>query len=169
MAEGLEKRTPQILLVENVPGEEKMSAVLGDFMQPYVHLAEDSEAYHKLIALAAIAWNAALLSTEKREELFRKIEPTISRSSRAGVYDLIAELMERKKRDFADNRRMILDYQITEAQGGYHLVVVSTPTAKGKQRLGALLPDTAATQPQKLSIFARIRSLFARIRSLFHR
>jgi hypothetical protein len=54
---------------------EKMSEVLEEFIEPYVESATTPEAYDKLIALAIIAWNAALLEETERQNLItRSIE-----------------------------------------------------------------------------------------------
>lgn len=43
------------------PGQIKMSDVLLDFVAPYRHFVNTIEAYRKLLLVAVIAWNAALL------------------------------------------------------------------------------------------------------------
>lgn len=162
LAERMEKRSPRIKVVMDVPGEEKMSAVLGHFIKPYAHLAETGEAYERLVALAAIAWNAALLNPEQREEFLGKAERNLPESARPEFYDLVADLMERKKRYFANNRRMILDCRITETPYTFHLAVISTLTPEGKQEAADLLARIPAIKRKKPSILARILAFFRR-------
>jgi hypothetical protein len=46
-------------------GRVKMSEVLEDFVEPYMDLADTEEAFHKLLTLAIMAWNASFLSEEE--------------------------------------------------------------------------------------------------------
>lgn len=162
LAERMEKQSSRIKVMINVPGEEKMSAVLGHFIKPYVHLAETGEAYERLVALAAIAWNAALLNPEQREEFLGKAERNLPESTRREFYELVTDLMERKRRYFANNRRMILDCQITETPYTFHLAVISTLTPEGNQEAGELLAGIPAIKRKKPSLLARILAFFRR-------
>ncbi|MBC8462076.1 MAG: hypothetical protein H8D67_29255 [Deltaproteobacteria bacterium] len=51
-------------------GEVKMSEVIMDFIEPYREYANTYEAHRKLITLALLAWNAALLPLSYAEEGF---------------------------------------------------------------------------------------------------
>src|SRR5215213_7701798 len=53
-------------------GEEKMSEVLVAFVEPYQAMADTYEGFQRLIALGAIAWNAALLPRAARRELLNE-------------------------------------------------------------------------------------------------
>jgi len=55
-----------------------MSEVLGAFVEPYWEMATTYEDYKKLISLAIIAWNTALLPKEKRKQV---LEDTIKAGS----------------------------------------------------------------------------------------
>ena len=53
--------TPEgMTIVRPSPGQEKMSEVLLDFVEPYSEQWETAEELRKLLTLAVIAWNAAL-------------------------------------------------------------------------------------------------------------
>jgi hypothetical protein len=109
---------------------EKMSEVLEEFIEPYVESATTPEAYQKLIALAIIAWNAALLEETERQNLITRsieaIRATAGKEWKKDLQDFLATLIERKQRYFANNKRYILNYHLSETKKGYHLAVIST-------------------------------------------
>ncbi|MCZ6761757.1 MAG: hypothetical protein O7C03_02020, partial [Gammaproteobacteria bacterium] len=40
---------------------------------------------------------------------------------------LLAKLSQRKERYFADNKRFIIDYRVSESRFEYNLAIISTP------------------------------------------
>jgi len=130
------------------PAPHKMSTVLLDFIRPYRELAGAPELIRSLVAVGAVAWNLALLPEQERESaLAEAVTKAIGGSSlvgrlaaklRAGIAGdppgladfkrIVRELVERKLRYFAGNRRFILSYEILEAEDELRLVVASTVT-----------------------------------------
>jgi hypothetical protein len=110
---------------------EKMSAVILKFVAPYQHLIHSKKAYEHLIVLAMVAWNATILEGETRQRLMDRVKETILSDGDEDwsqeLADLLAQLMQRKERYFADNKRLILDYRVSESRQEYHLAVISTP------------------------------------------
>ena len=49
-------------IVFSPPGQEKMSEVLDEFVAPYEQHISDRESYERLLMVAMVAWNAALVS-----------------------------------------------------------------------------------------------------------
>ena len=137
-AANLEKLKSQFLADTALKGQqvvfkssgEKMSEVLEEFIEPYIESATTPEAYHKLIALAIIAWNAALLEETERQNLITQsaeaILATAGEEWKKDLQDILAMFIERKQRYFANNRRYILNYHLSETKKGYHLAVIST-------------------------------------------
>lgn len=70
--------------------------------------------------------------------------------------------MKRKIRYFADNRRIILSYEITVLPEQYRLAVVSTLTGEGKEEAVALQGGMPAATHKKQSLLTRILALFPR-------
>ncbi len=109
---------------------EKMSEVVLEFVEPYRQLAIDQHAFDRLIAIAILAWNAAFLDeTDRRDLIDQAVETAIpddDEQARAGVRQIMNDLIERKKRHFAGCKRVILHYQLSETQDGFHLSVAST-------------------------------------------
>lgn len=116
--------------VVNPSGAEKMSEVLGDFVEPYMGAATTKEAYQKLITLGITAWNAALLPEAERsrmlDEVLMKGLGDVPASLKKELREFVGELIARKDAHFADNRRAIVDFTVEESHGSYHLSVVST-------------------------------------------
>ncbi len=57
---------PGSRVVYEPTGREKMSEVLDDFIEPYQEVADNEDSYRKLLNLAVLAWNAALLPEDQR-------------------------------------------------------------------------------------------------------
>jgi len=116
--------------IMNPEGAEKMSEVLRRFVEPYAGAADTKEAYGKLLTLALTAWNAALMPEAERPAM---LEQVLDRgltsapvSLRKELRAFVDELIARKLKHFADNRRMIIDFTIEETPTSFHLAVVST-------------------------------------------
>ncbi|MFC1714268.1 hypothetical protein ACFL6S_11410 [Candidatus Poribacteria bacterium] len=107
-------------------GEVKMSAVILDFIEPYAKHAKTPEAYQSLIMIAIVAWNAALLSENKRKDMIDIPIKSLSGPDRKEMRKLLEGLVERKNKRFADYKRPIMDYQLTETKDGISLSVASS-------------------------------------------
>jgi hypothetical protein len=116
-------------LIIEPPGHEKMSEVLEDFAAPYLDQATTFDAYDRVFTAAVVAWNAALVSAAKRQEVIDIALAKIPAEERghAELRAFLQELIHRKERLYPRNRRAILDYLLTPLpDGGFHLNVVST-------------------------------------------
>ncbi len=111
-------------------GQVKMSDVLEQFVDPYLELAETAADHRTLFTLAALAWNAALLPPGEREQMIDGIVnasvPADAGPVRADAKEIVNALVARKQALFADNTRRIINFEITETAGGFHLAVAST-------------------------------------------
>jgi hypothetical protein len=107
-------------------GEVKMSEVLLDFIRPYEDCWKTEEQLRKVIIMAMVAWNAAIEGGSRGQELVQSVLETLPPEAQADFLQCVAELIERKLRFFADNRRMIINYQLTMTPDGPHLLVAST-------------------------------------------
>ncbi len=121
---------PGAQVVYEPAGKEKMSAVLEEFIDPYVDMADDDEAYRKILSLGVLAWNAALLPLEKRQAMlddtikagFAQASPRVQAEART----LIESMIHRKDEHFAANKRAIISFQLTGSGDDLHLQVAST-------------------------------------------
>lgn len=108
---------------------EKLSEVLVEFIEPRQG-AETSDEYRQLIGIGALAWNLALMGGERQQFLEEALsccsDDTVSRG---GLEEILEELIGRKQRYFAHDRRFILDYDLTPKAGQLHLTVLSALSA----------------------------------------
>jgi len=111
-------------------GVTKMSEVLEAFIEPYIHVADTDDAYRKLLSLAVLAWNVSLLPQEQQEQMIEDMieasMPSATRREKRDFGETVAEFIERKRTYFAEHRRMILDFELTDTGKTYHLSVVAT-------------------------------------------
>jgi hypothetical protein len=120
-----------------------------ELMAPYTAAAADTaaaattrDAFEKLATLAVVAWNAALLEGEERQALLaasvKAIVAAAGEQWRKDTVELLQTLVERKLSLFADDRRFVVDFRVTETATEYHLavaVMAKRPAWDG--RLGA--------------------------------
>lgn len=132
---------------------EKMSEVLGLFVEPYVEFATNYHAYNNLIAAAVIAWNAALLDVKHQREFLNQAKKTsgLDAAVKKDFIMIIGELIKRKNLLFADNHRFIVSYKVVDLGRRYYLSVASTPEN--------LPPTEAKEATQKSSISTGVKKL----------
>jgi hypothetical protein len=112
------------------PGDmEKMSDVILQFAEPLIQ-GPAGVISKNAIRLAIAVWNASLLPKAEQLETLKVLVDMLpeddqdARRELAAAFDM---LLARKRRYFAKNTRVILDYQITESADMVHLDVISTP------------------------------------------
>ena len=117
-----------VVFLENLP--EKMSEVIEDFIEPYRPAVTTSVEYQNLIAVAVIAWNAALLPKSKRAALLRDLHKVVTppgdRRALAALQALVGEMIKRKEQYFANNRRYIINYRVTEMPAGMYISIAAS-------------------------------------------
>ncbi len=116
-------------IVTNPLGEVKMSDVLEEFVDPYLPAMKNHSQREKLFTMAAIAWNAAIMPEQERQSM---LEQTIEQSfagnplAQMDALNIIGEMVDRKQQFFADNKRLIMDFQLQDMGETFHLSVAST-------------------------------------------
>ena len=111
-------------------GEVKMSEVLTDFIEPYLEFANTEEDHRKLLMLAIVAWNTSMLSEEEQQDMvdmvFDEVMSKATEEVKTDLREIMSMLIARKKTYFSEYTRMILDFELTDMGGNYHLSVAST-------------------------------------------
>jgi len=136
-AEPLEEKFPQSL-AEKFPGgivhvgavgNIKTSDVLDDFVKPFADLIEDADAYRRLLTLGMLAWNAALEPEWRQQQM---VDDVIGKGLAAETQwvqmncrQIVNQLVERKRKYFAQYKRPILNFMLQDTGDGYHLTVIS--------------------------------------------
>lgn len=129
--DGLQKKIARneffhnMTLVDPSPTDVKMSGVMLDFLAPYMHTAKTQEAFEKLIALGLVGWNLAMEEQAVQQEGIDKFAETLDAEGAEDFRAIIAELIERKQRHFAQYTRKIVEYHLSERTDGLHLSVAS--------------------------------------------
>ena len=115
--------------------EGKMSEVLLDFAEPMLESIPDSSYFDDAIAFAAVCWNLALMPSQEQQMHLNETVDAMAGSDlfkRHGIEQNIQMLLDRKKAFFADNKRVIVDYEIVQEETGPRLLVVSAPFTDGR-------------------------------------
>lgn len=111
-------------------GEEKMSKVLIDFVEPYLEFADTEEAHRKLLTLAVMAWNASFLPEKEHQDMIDRVLdagiPTGTEELKTGLKDIVNMLIARKKVYYSEYTRKIIDFELTDTGRDYRLSVAST-------------------------------------------
>ena len=116
-------------VVINPQGEVKMSEVITTLIQPYSELATTLPAYQNLVTIACIAWNTANLPKgEWAKTIGEAIStlPGIDEEARVDMMGFIKALIQRKELLFPDNKRIIVNFKVTETKNKYYVAIAST-------------------------------------------
>ncbi|WP_232251398.1 hypothetical protein [Oscillatoria acuminata] len=125
--------------MKNPKGEVKMSEVLEAFVEPYVGFAENQNERETLLTIAVVAWNLSLIPEKERPSMMDKLIKAALKENHTldqqEARAIINELMARKQKFFAKNKRFIVDFQLEDIGKHYHLSVASTLT-------NSIVPDS---------------------------
>jgi hypothetical protein len=115
-----------IPVVRPAAGQTKMSEVLWEFLEPYAEHWRTLEDLEKLVTIATVAWNAALLPSPQREEFLQDMARAVPAEAREAMRAIVLEMMRRKEHYFAGCKRAILGHELTMTPTGPYLEVAST-------------------------------------------
>jgi len=119
------------VFVETPKNLAKMSEILIEYIEPFL---EDTDTYQErsnLLEIAVMSWNMALVSEEKRQELLKELfskHPSDPEDIEAEkeLQRLMKKLIKRKLKFFAEEKRFITDFKLTENSGRFHISVASS-------------------------------------------
>jgi oligoendopeptidase F len=111
-------------------GLEKMSDIMGRFIEPYADTVDNLRDFEALFSLAAIAWNIALMPDHKKKEkmdtLLAELFQDKDGETQEVTKEIITNLIARKQKYFSHVKRLIMDFKITGTKKKYHISVAST-------------------------------------------
>lgn len=117
-------------LIANPKGQDKMSEVLQAFVEPYKDFARNKQQQEKLLSIAMLAWNLALLPPDqqqsRKDQMIEGLCAGQGRRAKQDTREILDDLITRKQSFFADNKRYIVDFQLQDMGQSYHLSVAST-------------------------------------------
>jgi hypothetical protein len=129
----------------------KLSAALIELCEPFEPENLSTKEFEKLIVLAAVAWNIAVLPTEERlekltsfvdempemrQELEHEIDTVLHNDSKdtdffsppaTTTLHFIGAMIQRKDELFPTDNRLIIDFNVKDSPEGPHLTVSSAP------------------------------------------
>ena len=123
----------------------KLSAALLELCEPFEPEKLSTKEFENLIALAAVAWNIAVLPKEDRIEkltafidemptMRQELEAEMGKHSKDSkpvpaitTVHFIGAMIQRKDELFPTDNRLILDFNVTDSPEGPHLTVSSAP------------------------------------------
>lgn len=116
-------------LVAPSPDGIKMSEVMQDFIEPYLGDDITKDTLTKVMSVAVVAWNAAMVPEQERKELFAGIAKAFPAHMVEEGLDVLEHMLDRKRRLFFDCTRFVYSYEIVEKKNSYQLLVASAPGA----------------------------------------
>ena len=119
----------KLMVLHDPPEKEKMSEVILKFLDPLLDLDVDDELMQNFIAFGTLAWNASLFPKKRQKKILRTIMDLFkfpTKEDREVVETIFKMLLARKKKYFSENKRVIVDYQLSKTRKGLMLDVAST-------------------------------------------
>ena len=126
----------------------KMSEVILDFAEPLLNtIDDDDELFKDVISFAVICWNISFLPENEQKKMIRSLVDEMAKSDyllRLSVKNDIRMLLNRKETFFADEKRMVVNYEIIEENGSRRLLAMSafTKDQADKTKHAALKPNS---------------------------
>jgi hypothetical protein len=106
--------------------DNKLSEVILQFCRPLLNNCPTLEEEEKLLNVAIISWNLGILPDEEAAKLKENMKAGLlpgDTDASKDMEEIIAYLVARKKREFASDLRIILNYNITTKGDNLHLDV----------------------------------------------
>jgi hypothetical protein len=134
-------------------GLPRLSETILAYASPLLEDAETKEERSSCIALAVTAWNASFLPDDRwRQSLWEgEGRPIPSDDEWRDLEQLLSRMVELKRAFFADEARMVLDYELSFERGRARLFVAST-MAEAPPELETDYSPAEATQSRQLSL-----------------
>ena len=155
---GKASRKKQLQRQQKQFGGTKLSAALIELCEPFEPENLSTKEFEKLIALAAVAWNIAVLPKEERlekltafietmpnmkEELETEIDMVLYDDSEdtgsapaTTTIHFIGAMIQRKDELFPNDNRLVLNYCVKDSPEGPHLTVSSAPVKPERKNAG---------------------------------
>ena len=107
---------------------EKMSDILLEYGEPFMETidTDDKAEHEKAIMLSMMLWNFSIMQDsghKDRKKIEKMLKPLMPDAESKSV---VKYMLERKRQMFPDNKRMIMNYELSETPDGFHLSVAST-------------------------------------------
>lgn len=108
----------------------KMSEVFIEFMEPFRFLLENSEERDFIVLVGVVAWNMGLAPKKHHKKMihsftdsFAEMEEDVDPELTKEVRSVLTELIHRKVKEFSDDPRKIIDYQIKPGNDEFRIAI----------------------------------------------
>lgn len=112
-----------------LPGEPKLSAALIQLVAPFAGHAKTLHEYRTLIAIGVTAWNLPLLKGPEHEVFYTEIiQPLLDSGGTElslAAHEMFSTLLKRRERDFAQDKRLIVSYTVTDSGDEFKVAVAT--------------------------------------------
>lgn len=123
------RRDPQVRDWE--PQDWKLSTRIMETAKPLTDNAVDHDGFEMVVETAVLCWNLALLPLDEQEEGLRSLVRHVARGSPKGFASEVEAwarvLLDRKRRLFGNDRRIVMKHTIEREGNNLRLLVVGTP------------------------------------------
>lgn len=109
----------------------KLSERIWEYAEPLLDAATNAEAQKRGVQLAIICWNVAMLPEAKVKELVRPLADGDPRLERE-LLGLFLMMMARKHEYVEYDRRVVVDFSLSDTPDRFHLQVASTQAGNGQ-------------------------------------
>ena len=105
-----------------------MSEVLLEFAAPMFETFDADIPARRIMGVATTAWNLALLPARKRDEFLAEMARELSLETQdiKEMKKVMRWLVARKNKHFAEHRRFVVDFEVSERGNRRRLYVVSS-------------------------------------------
>ena len=106
----------------------KMSEAILDFAEPLLNAVDDDKSFKNIISFATLCWNISLFPEQQQRVQLNNIVDELDKSyhlSRLEIENWVQMLLERKKAFFADDRRIVVSFEVVEERDNQRLLVAS--------------------------------------------
>jgi len=105
----------------------KISDALEYLIAPYLDSADSLQRMQNLVALAVLAWNLTLFDDEGLTEERQRLHTMMGTHDDADIEVLLAVFEMRKRERYADDKRMIVSFDVSDrGKGGYFVQAATT-------------------------------------------
>ena len=114
----------------------KMSEVLLDFAEPLLGESDDDRHFRAAISIAAVSWNMAFLPPKEWKVALSEVSKDMPKGDAftdPEIREVLHSLVDRKKALFADDNRIIINYQVVGEGARPRLLVASAPADDSKR------------------------------------
>ena len=114
----------------------KLSDVLVEFARPMLELCKSFEQEKKAIGLVILIWNAANIPELSTEELYGMLTDLIGKADPEllqEMKEIVHVYLSRKNQYFADDKRLVESYNLTNTKEGLHLEVAYRDPDRDRQ------------------------------------